>query len=542
MPDYGGKQKNLMRTDISMYAYLKESVQNSDEIKVVYRDTKISAKELIADIDAVSAFLLSEGVKCGDSIAVCLPNIPQAIAAFYAINKLGAVVNAIHPRLRGDALISALKKTNTKIIFLYDLLIPKHIKALRENGIKVVACAYADYLKGVKRLYKVPFIACGKDIVPFRKTLKYSGGEEFFADGENDAVYLHSSGTSGQSKTVRLSSRAFNALSEGLCEMIEEKVGYKLRPDDEMLMTLPVFHGFGLGVCVHFSLHRFRVVMAPFFKARDVAGIIRRNKIRFMVAVPNMLRRLAAEKRTDNKALSSVKLVFSGGDKLSDAIRDDFNALLKRNGSDCVVMEGYGLSELTSVVSINIHPEKNKSQGLPLPGVDVKILSIPDGKELSAGETGEICIASKCVMNGYFDAEAKFSEIGGKMYFHTGDVGHLDEEGFIYLRDRIKRIAIIGGVNIYPQEVEDVITGVAGVKAACVARYTDTDGRTRTKAFIELEKGLSLNARMKNTIREMVENKVIKYASPTLFEQVDELRRNKMGKIDYLYYEDMLKG
>jgi long-chain acyl-CoA synthetase len=530
-----------MEKNLSMYAYLKESVQNLDEEKIIFQNNKISARKLFADIDCVSTFLSKLGITKGDSVGVCLPNIPQAVVAIYAINKLGAIVNAIHPQLKDDALYSALEKTNTKIVFMYDFMVLKHNKTLKSKGIKIVSCAYSDYLLGIKKFYKLGFIPyLDKNIYPYKKTLKKSKEISVEVDGRNDAFYLHSSGTAGESKTVRLSSNAFNALSDNIEQMITKNANVALSNGDIMLMTLPVFHGFGMGVCVHFSLHLFKICMVPFFKSKYLAKSLKNNDISFIVAVPNMLKKMVNDENIDKSYLKSVKLVFSGGDKLTDKVKDDFNNLLSQGGSKCKIMEGYGLSELTSVVSINIFPETNDSQGLPLPNVDIKIIN--DGKALPTLEIGEICVSSPSCMTGYLDNEtAEFSEIDGKSYLHTGDLGCLDLGGFLHIKDRIKRIAIIGGINIYPQEVEALVCGINGVKACCIARYFDS-GKTKTKAYIELDAGVKFTPRLQFLIKDTVEKKIMKYAVPSLFEQVEKIKLNKMGKVDFLYYENLQKG
>lgn len=528
-----------MEKSQSMYAYLKNSVQSLDEEKIIYQNSAISARKLFADIDAVSTFLYDLGIRKGDSVGVCLPNIPQAIVAIYAINKIGGIVNAIHPRLQDQALYNALIKTKTKVVFMFDFMVLKHNKKLKANNIKVISCAYSDYLTGFRRFYKIGIIPyLDKNIIPYLKTLINTKDLDISVDGNDKAVYLHSSGTSGESKTVVLSSNAFNTLSDNIEEMITKTLSLKVEKDEAMLMVLPVFHGFGLGVCVHFSLHIAKIVMVPFFKTKMVAKALKNNQVNFITAVPNMLKKLLYEPKFDTPKLKNIRLVFSGGDKLNEKVRDNFNALLQKNGSNCKIMEGYGLSEATSVVSINIYPDKNKSQGLPLPNVDIKIIS--EGKVLPVGETGEICVSSPSAMSGYLNSESpSISVIDGKSYLHTGDLGYLDSGGFIYIKDRIKRISIVGGINIYPQEVEAVIATVKGVRSVCVARYTDQEGKARTKAFLQLEKGYKLNAKMESLIKQTVEKKVIRYAVPTCFEQVDRIKFNKIGKVDFIYYENL---
>lgn len=528
-----------MRKDISMYGYIKNSVQNPNDIKISFGNNDISAKKMFADIDAVSTFLYDKGIRAGDCVGICLPNIPQAVIALYAINKLGAVANTIHPNLRDEALYATLKKTKTKIIFMYDYNVIKHRDAILKEGIIIVSCSYSDYLKGFAKIVKLSEpVYLKKGIYTFKHTLRKTKDMDIAVDPKADAVLLHSSGTFGESKTVRLSSNAFNYLSDNLEEMLCVDNGIEIPVTDSMLMILPFFHGFGLGICAHFPLHLCKVIMVPFFSPKKIAKIIETKKVNMSAAVPSMLAHMLKEPAFDNPSLKNIKILFSGGDKISQKLKEDFDAILAKNGSKCKIMEGYGLSELASAVSVNTSPALNNSQGYPFPNVDIQIIT--DGQIQPAETVGEICIDSPSVMNGYLDnTSPEFTLINGHNYLHSGDHGYKDKDGFVYFKDRLKRIIIIGGINVYPQEVERVINNIEGVKNCCVARVME--GKMHTKVYLQLDAGVTFNAKMQAKIEKTVAGQIIKYAVPTEFEQVEALKYNEMGKVNFLAYEKLLK-
>lgn len=528
-----------MEKSLSMYDYVKNNIQNLNDEKIIFENNVISAGKMFEDIDYVSAFLYKQGIRKGDTVGVCLPNIPQAVIAVYAANKLGAAVNAIHPKLKDEALFRSLEEADTKIVFMYDFLIGKHKKRLLENNIKIISCSYGDYAKGFSRFsYKLGKILAGKGVFSYAETLKAKSTTANNSDSGSDAVLLHSSGTFGASKTVRLSSKSFNCLADNIYSTVCTSYGYKLDKDQSMLMVLPIFHGFGLGVCAHFGLSFMKIIMTPFFRPKKIAKIFRKQKVDISAMVPSMFAKLVAEPSFDNKGLANLKLIFSGGDALKNNVKDEFNYLLEKNNSPCVIMEGYGLSELASVVTINTSPKTSVSQGKAMDNIDIKIVN--GIKVCQSGEIGEIVIDSPSLMNGYLGKEqAEFIKIEGRNYLRTGDCGYLDEEDFLHFVDRSKRIIIIGGENIYPQEVEKIICGIQGVKDCCIARIFDE--KPHTKAYLLLNEGAEFSPKFVSNIENAVEKKLIKYAVPLEFEVVDKLKYNNMGKVDFIYYENMHK-
>ncbi|MFA6866406.1 MAG: AMP-binding protein [Clostridia bacterium] len=519
----------------SMYAFIKEGITDLNQTKICYYNRKITAKEMLTDIDKVATFLVQNGICKGDKVAICLPNIPQAIIALYAINKIGAVANVLHPKLKGTSLINALKTTNTKMIFLFAKFLNSNKKVLIDNGIVIVNCKLSDYFIGTKKivlLFENNYNS--KMVIPYKKTLANIQDIKVNINGNDDAVLLHSSGTFGESKIVRLSSTAFNSLVINIMDMVEKN--HKTSADDSMLMILPIFHGFGLGICVHLPMYKFQSILIPNFKPKKVASQGKKTPINMMAGVPSMYKKLLNEPKFDNKNLQNMKLLFCGGDTLPSNVKLEFDELLAKNNSKAKLMEGYGLSEVSSVVSINLDGIDNGSQGQALPNVNI-VITDENNNILPTGKIGEICVCSPSVMNGYFDlTEVEKVIFDNKEYIKTGDYGYLDSDKFVYYKDRKKRIILIGGINIYPQEVECLIATLAEVKNCAVIR--EYLPKPHTKVYLELEKNIVLNNNLKNKISVLVSDNIIRYAVPKEFEVVNKIKLNSIGKVDFKFYED----
>lgn len=526
-----------MDTQKSMFAFIRDELKNRNPEKIYYYGNRIGGDEFLSQVDAVAAFLQKSGIKDGDSVGICLPNIPQAAIALYAVNKIGAIANVMHPKIGAAALKEIVAKTNTKAVFLLDRYLKPHRKMLTGEQITVIYCRMSDYMPGLKKLFRLtePFLGVEK-CVAYRKILREKGAEEFISDGSTPAVYLHSSGTTGAPKTVVLSSYSFNELAANVFDTV--KGVCKITEDFGMLMILPLFHGFGLGICVHLALLRARIIMVPLFRARATVRLMKKEPVNVIPGVPGMFRRLYEQKGFHGKFLKNIKLMFCGGDKLSPRLKEDFETRLIKYGCDTPIMEGYGLSEVASVATINVFSPKNGSLGQGIKKVEIKIL---DGeRECAPDECGEILLSSPSIMSGYLDGQnPHIVQRDGKMWLSTGDVGCLDKDGCLFYRERIKRIVKIGGVNIFPQEIEEVALRFSGVKQACAVRIK-INGKAAVKLLIVTEN--HADARFKNALSDFIRAELMPYAVPKIIEETPSIKHNMLGKAEYRYYEELASG
>lgn len=522
----------------TLYEYFTAGTQDPEKIKLVFYNNRIDAKSLMRDVDAIAAYLKKIGVKEGDSVGISMPNTPHAIAATYAVSKIGGIVNAIHPLIKTKGLMKALAICGSKIVFVLDRFYAQHETALKEAGIKAVVCHISDYLKTpLKQAFRFTEkhkFSVGDDYKNVRKT---KGNTKTVTNiGERAAVYLHSGGTTGEPKTVSLSANAVNTLADNI---IDSGCNGEYDDRDSMLMVLPLFHGFGFVISMHTVIAHGRLVLMPSFDAKRAVKLIKSEKISMLAGVPAMYRKMMDRPEFDGKYLKSLKFIFCGGDKLTSSFQDEFNAVLEKNGSTARLQEGYGLTEVVSVVSVNRKNNINKgSVGQAIAETEIRILD-EEGKEVPLGEKGEIVVSNPSVMLEYLgDAEATAKckiELDGKTFVRTGDIGTLDKDGFLYFKDRMKRVVKVSGFNIFPSEVENIVSNLPEVKYATVVpiRY---DGKPATKLYVVVNEGIVYDARLEARIKRKIEEETMKYAVPRVIECVKELKLTETGKVDFKYY------
>lgn len=518
----------VMNTNQSMTGFIKESVKDINSTKLLYNNRSFTTGQVFADVASAATFLRRHGVTKGDSVIICLPNIVQAVVAVYAINAVGAVANIAHPKIGTDGLIRIAEESGSKWIFIFDRFYYRHRKALKEKGIQAIICRISDCVGSVLRLPQPPLK--GKSNYSYNSVLIKPEVSDVEIGGADPAVYLHSSGTTGDSKTVILSNRAMNELAVNIHGCVKPADG------STMLMTLPVFHGFGLGVCLHLMMMFGKIVLLPAFGAKKAIKAMSKREINYMAVVPNMLRKLIAQKGFSGKKLVGLKQIFVGGDKLDEGLKKEAEKIIAASGSECRICEGYGLSETASVTHINVDCKDGGTVGKPIGGVAVKI--VKDGKEAQIGEDGEIYISSKSMMNGYLNGEADFEiDENGVKWLKTGDVGHVDEEGYLYYRGREKRLVKIGGVNIFPQEIENVADENEEVVNSCAVR-TLWNGKPAIRLLVELREGVKLTPSLRQKICDGISSKIMPYAVPKYIDASEKLKTTGMGKTDYRYYEE----
>lgn len=521
-----------------MYAYMKEGILDSGKDKIIFYNNEISGAHLFEQIDALAFYLIKLGVQKGDSVGICLPNIPQAAISFYAINRIGAVANVIHPKISANALGRIVDETKTKVLFLFDKSVAEYEKSVHD-GVVIISCAASEYLKGIKKIAASllePRLE-GR-IICFFSTLTQRGEIDRQFSAFDDAVYLHSSGTTGDAKTVVLSSYAFNMLAHNVMHRVT--LNFEILDDFVMLMVLPLFHGFGLGICLHLALSNFKIVMMPRFKAADAIKLIKKHKINVIAGIPAMFDKMLKDKDFDGRHLSSLKYIFCGADRLNPETKTRFDAILKKNHSEAEIFEGYGLSEVASVATVNVKGEaKAGTQGKPILGTEIMIAD-EDMQPLPAGEEGEVLIKSLSIMSGYLNLDDNshfhFDEKGEK-WLKTGDIGSLDDEGYFTFKGRKKRIIKIGGVNIFPTEIEDVVRKLREVDDACIVRC-QRGGKPCTKLIIKMNKSYKYSMLIEQRIKNIIAEEFIKYAVPKEIIVTDRIHKTLLGKADYRKYEE----
>ena len=533
--------------DCSMVDMIMQTAEKyPDNTAYSYYGHKVTYKNFVKKIEKTARALKNYGVKEGDRVTICMPNTPEGITMVYAVNMVGAICNMVHPLSSEKELEYYVKVAESKYVLVIDAVFDKIYKlrdiAQLERIIVVRPSDGLGFLK--KKLYntlhvkKVRLPANDSRVVLWEDFIAnsyfYQGNYHEERSGADPAIIMYSGGTTGAPKPVMLSNLNVNA--ESICDgtVIRQVV-----PGATVLSILPLFHCFGLGVCIHTPLCKgMGCILIPAFSHKQFAEIIRKNEPNFIVGVPTLFEALinAKLKPTD---LSSVTAVICGGDALNQTLRDKVNDFLRAHGSSAKIRVGYGLTEGSGAVCLS--PENSFSDGIigaPMPDTDFKIVKNDTFDEQPVGEDGEICISGPLVMMGYLGDEAETARAiqlhdDGKLWLHTGDIGHLADDGLIYFAQRLKRIIISSGYNIYPTHLESIINSHEAVLTSTVIGIDHHYKGQVPKAFIVLKPGYKPGKRLEREIRELLERNVPIYALPAAYEFRDKLPTTKIGKVAF---------
>jgi len=542
-----GVSFNLEYPKNTMVGYLLESVARyPEEVAIEYYGRTYKYREFYEMIRDTAKSLRAQGVKEGDRIAICMPNTPQAVMMFYAANMIGAIAALIHPLSAENEIECYINESKSSFLLTLDLIYDKIHNIIGKTCVnKIVVASVSESLKNIKKfLYKfksrgsVPNIELTDDIMTWKEFINYGydyeGEIAYLKSSDDAAVILYSGGTSGNPKGILLSNYNFNALALSSHLMIEQS-----GPGESILAILPIFHGFGLGVCIHTSLCcGMKVVLVPNFSPKDFAKLLCKHKISIVCAVPSLYESLTKMKLGKND-LSHFKCAISGGDFMSKELKEKVDSYLHEHGSSAEVRVGYGLTEASAATCVTPTGHyKDGSIGIPFPGTYYKIVKVGTHDEANYGEDGEICISGPTVMMGYLNnLEETIQTLqihkDGKTWLHTGDIGSMDREGFIYFKQRVKRIIISNGYNLYPTHIESIINLHPSVFTSTVIGIPHPKKMQVAKAFIVLKDGIKPSKDIEKSIREHCEKNLARYSLPAVYEFRDSLPKTLVGKVAY---------
>ena len=504
----------------------------------------ISRKKFINDVESVAGYLHSKNIKKGDVVTIFMPNIVQSFVAFYAVNRLGAIANIVHPLTPADTLEEIIKTTRSKVIFVFDLIMEPYVETLRKINRLVIVCSSSDYAPAVKKQalkvfekIKVKSKAPSSTTANFRTISNLSfKAPKVEGNGEDDAVYLHGGGTTGKSKTIRLSNNNLNALAHKLSYLDEPHA-----PGEEFsLIVLPLFHAFGLGVALHFSMCAgFTCIGMPSFSADKANKYIKKHNVTYIVGVPAMYKKMYEAPNFDGEHLKKLRLLWAGGDIVSDTFMNAFNSKLAKWGAKGRLYRGYGLTEVSSVCTANVRgANKENSIGKPLDGLTIEIWDENKNK-LPPNTIGEIVITGSTVMLGYYnsDEQGVYVDDEGKRWVLSGDLGYVDEDGYFFFTGRKKRMIIISGYNVYPNDIEQEVLKLDYINEACAVQgYIDS--KPVIKLFVSLTEPTAHPEETRKCIMEYCNTKLEKFSRPTTVTILDALPKTKMAKIDFMKLTD----
>ncbi len=509
-------------------------------------------KEMVANIEKCARSLRTIGVRENDRVTIAMPNCPQAIYMFYAVNMIGAVANMVHPLSSEKELEFYINESESVTVVTLDQFYHK-FEAIRENTclVNLVIARIRDALSKPLRVgymltegRKIEKIPADAPVIMWDEFMRL--GKACFWNykvkrgAEDPAAILYSGGTTGTTKGILLTNLNFNALS---AQIVATNPMYRI--GDKMLSAMPLFHGFGLGVCIHSMLAQGgRCILVPRFTAESYAKLITKYRCNFIAGVPTLYEALLRLPSMDGADLSCLKGVFSGGDSLSVELKKKFDKFLYDHKATIQVREGYGTTE--TVTACCLTPPtmfKEGSIGIPFPDTYIKIVEPGTDRELPYGEEGEILLAGPTVMKEYIKhpeetAQTLRKHADGLTWVYTGDLGTMDEEGFIYFKGRAKRMIISSGYNIYPAQLENIFDANELVQMSCVIGVPDSYRMHRPKVFVTLRPGVAANEETRKKIMDYAAKHIAKYAMPKELEFRETLPKTLVGKVAYRQLEE----
>lgn len=520
-------------------------------VALEYFDTQITYKELIKKINKVAAALKEIGAEKGENITICMPNTPESIYSFYAVNEIGAVANMIHPLSSEMEIEDFLNQAKSKIILCIDISYPKVEAILKNTSVEQIIVVSAtrsmDFL--VRTIYKLTkgrknHIKKSQHVMTWDKFLskasRFIGNPHTRVNSEDTAVIMYSGGTTGKPKGIMLSNLNFNAQALGAKYLVPEL----FKPEHSFMAFLPNFHAFGLGCCIHMPLYfGARSFLIPQFNPKKFKGYILKHKVSILVGVPSVFDYLTKIK-FGKKDLKHVKFVVSGGDMISMTNKEKINEFLKAHGSKAIIENGYGLTEASGgfIFSPRSVAEEPDVIGYPIPDNDVIVMDLKTKKEAPLGEDGEILVRGLSVMKGYLnkpkETEEAFIKVNGKKYLRTGDIGYEDERGVFHFRSRLKRMIISNGYNIYPANIEDVTLKCKLINSCAVVGREDKLRGEKVVVFAVLEKDAHERAARKE-LNNIYKKHLAKYEIPRETRFIDELPKTKLAKVDFKKLENL---
>ena len=558
---YKKNDMNINPPDVSIFRFARDRMNDLDFKKrpaITYFGSTRSYTEFYNQIHIAAKAFKSQGIRKGDVVSIISANIPEALISFYALNKIGAVANMLHPLLSENEIKDALQKYSTVMVVAMDITYSKLKNVIDDTNVyKTIIISAKDSMnvlmkvgyeftqgRKVEKPKSDEHIMFWKEF--FKKGLNYNG-KNIEEPGHKDtpAVILQSGGSTGTPKGIVLSNGNFNAST-----IAATKAYPDLCSEDRILGIMPIFHGFGLEVSLNdaFCVGA-EVVLIPTFKAAEFDKLLTKHNPSVIVGVPTLFEALTTNERMDGVNLTNLKYVIAGGDTLNKTRVTKINDFLHEHGAQTNMIQGYGMTEAVAAVAVDLrNASRPGTIGIPWPGIYVKIVEPGTDNEVPYGEDGEICICGPTVMLGYYNNEKETNDAlrihkDGNLWLHSGDIASMDKDGFIQYKQRIKRMIVTSGYNVYPSQIEEVLETHPAVMDATVIGVPHPYKVEVAKAYIALNKGYSENQKLKDELLELCKKNLAHYSIPKEWEFRKSLPKTIVGKVDFkkLQQENMEK-
>ena len=537
---------------LSAFEYVCQRSKNHlNDTALEYYGRKFTYADLIVNVKKTAAALRGAGVKKGDIITVVSIMTPEIIALFYAADMMGATLNLVDPRYSVEGIREYIEEVDSHLLVCLNVVYERCRQAAKRTNVeKVIVLSPADSLPPLMAVgYKLTTPDKNKyasNVIRWKQFIKGGEGQSTAAepyDPDHACVVVHTGGTTGSPKGVMLTDDCFNGIA------LQFQAYPKLFHRGQKLMNvMPPFIAYGFACGIHLPLVLgFTVIIIPNLDPAKLGSLVLKHKPEHMFGVPTHYQQLAADPKLRDKDLSFIINYAAGGDSLSRGAEQTVNDFLAAHGARYPIAKGYGMTEVSSAATVAAGLD-NKPGSVGIPMVNTVVAAFEPGtdQELPIGQRGELCISGPCLMKGYYNKPEETAILlrrhpDGRVWAHTGDMGYLDEDGFVYLDSRIKRMIIRhDGFKVFPSMIENVVSRHPAVHQCSVVGCTDKDHTQGRLPFVYIVLKADTTAKKKQVIRElerMCAEELPEYVQPVAYKFISSMPMTPVGKVDYRQLE-----
>ena len=537
---------------LSAFEYVCQRSKNHlNDTALDYYGRKFAYADLIVNVKKTAAALRGAGVKKGDIITVVSIMTPEIIALFYAADMMGATLNLVDPRYSVEGIREYIEEVDSHLLVCLNVVYERCRQAAKRTNVeKVIVLSPADSLPPVMAVgYKLTTPDKNKyasNVIRWKQFIKGGEGQSTAAepyDPDHACVVVHTGGTTGSPKGVMLTDDCFNGIA------LQFQAYPKLFHRGQKLMNImPPFIAYGFACGIHLPLVLgFTVVIIPNLDPDKLGSLVLKHKPEHMFGVPTHYQQLASDPKLRDKDLSFILNYAAGGDSLSRGAEQTVNDFLAAHGARYPIAKGYGMTEVSSAATVAAGLD-NKPGSVGIPMVNTVVAAFEPGtdQELPIGQRGELCISGPCLMKGYYNKPEETAILlrrhpDGRVWAHTGDMGYLDEDGFVYLDSRIKRMIIRhDGFKVFPSMIENVVSRHPAVHQCSVVGCADKDHTQGRLPFVYIVLKADTTAKKKQVIRElerMCAEELPEYVQPVAYKFISSMPMTPVGKVDYRQLE-----
>ncbi len=544
---YSEKAINAPLPECTIYEYLWENNKDHlDDVALIYFERKITYKSLFSKIDRTASAFVNMGIGKGDIITIQSLSLPQVIYMIYALSKIGAVANLIYVTSTSKEVIDNLIQTKSKLYLVIDSVFAKFNTNITTPYLKnIILLSVADELPTLLKVgynLKTKTFRYNDEILTWKSFIDHANKNSIAVTGcdSDTVIMIYTGGTTGVSKGVMLSNNNLN-ISALQCSY------YGIERQSRFLSVLPPFIAFGVALTIHLPLVvGAKTIMGVSANPSEIGGFVSKCKPNYLICGTMQAEKMLAALKGKKINLSFLKWLVVGGDCLSNKLENELNEWLSSNNSTIKVTQGYAMSETSATAAISVYTPskiifKKDTVGIPLVYTNVKIVDVDNNQEVTYGKQGEICMNTPCMMMGYYDNKDETNHIlrkhnDGKVWVHTGDIGYIDEDGFITIVGRIKRIILVLDNDIchkvFPKMLEEKFLNTGILKAISIVGRKNKDTLNELVAFVTLEPKILEEDAIKALTQYAIEN-LESYECPITYIAKEKLPTTTIGKVDY---------